>query len=427
MNLNLPSEGAFHWENGTLFCEQLSLKALGEKFGSPLYVYSKKAIVDAFQHYEKAASSFPHLICYAVKANSSLAIINLLSRLGAGFDIVSGGELDRVMASGANPHKVVFSGVGKSEKEIIAALEAGIYCLNIESEQELDRVIRIAREIGIKAPISFRLNPNIDAKTHPYISTGLKKNKFGIAYDRALSVYRKAADASDAVEIRGMDCHIGSQITDIEPFLHSTEKLIDLIDELKTVGIELKHVDFGGGLGIVYDNETPPCPSELVTKIREILVKRGYENLSLLFEPGRSIVGDAGALLMQVEYLKEGDEKNFCVVNTAINDMIRPALYQAWMQIVPVDPINDPHNEKLWDVVGPVCETGDFLGKDRMLVVRPNDYLALMSAGAYGMSMSSSYNSRPRAAEVLVDADKCYLIRKRETYADLYRGESLIP
>lgn len=423
MNLFLPNSQEFEWRNGTLWCEDVSLADLAAKYGTPLYVYSKKAIVSAFENYQKPLAPYPHLVCYALKANSNLSIIRLLGKLGAGFDIVSEGELRRVQAAGCDTTKVIFSGVAKTHAEIEAAINAEIKCFNIESEAELERIIEIAAKMGKVARISFRVNPDVDAKTHPYISTGLKKNKFGVAYDKAVELFERAAKAPE-LEVVGIDCHIGSQITDTAPFVDACEKICTLLDKLRLRGINLKHIDFGGGLGIQYSNEAVPSPAVLVAALRRVLVKRGYGDKEMIFEAGRSLVGNAGALLMTVQYMKKGEMKNFCIVDTGMNDMIRPTLYQAWMQIVPITPDkNIP--EAFCYVVGPVCETGDWLGKDRLLGVKQGDVLAMLSAGAYGMSMASGYNSRRLPAEVLVDGDHAALIRKRQSYEEIYSDELL--
>lgn len=425
MNLNLPSDEAFHWEGHTLFCEGVNLEQAAEQFGTPLYVYSRKAIENAFRSYSDALEGIPHLMCYALKANSNLAVINLLARLGAGFDIVSGGELARVKAAGGDTRKVIFSGVGKTCRDVADALEADIYCFNIESIPELDRIVEVARDTGKQARISLRVNPNVDAKTHPYISTGLKKNKFGVAYEQALGLYERAAEFPEQIKITGIDCHIGSQLTDITPFFDACHKLIDLMNAMREKGIELEHIDFGGGLGIRYDDETPPHASELVSGLRKILVDNGYGNLEMIFEAGRSMVGNAGALIANVEYLKRGEVKNFCIVDAAMNDLIRPTLYQAWMQAVPVTVREG--EEVVWDIVGPVCESGDWLAQDRSLNIQPGDKIAVLSAGAYGMSMASNYNTRCRPAEIMVDGDEIHLIRPRESYSDLYATERVLP
>lgn len=424
MNLSLPNDREFAWKDGTLWCENVPLKDLAARFGTPLYVYSKQAIVNAFQSYQKPLEPYKHLMCFAVKANSNLSIIRLLGKLGAGFDIVSEGELRRIQAAGCDTSKVIFSGVAKTYHEIEAALDADIKCFNIESPAELDRVIAVAQKKGKKARVSFRVNPDVDAKTHPYISTGLKKNKFGIAYDQAVELYLKAS-RSPELEVVGIDCHIGSQITDTAPFVDACEKLCTLLDKLRLNRIDLQHIDFGGGLGIQYSNEAVPSPMVLVAALRRVLVKRGYGDKEMIFEAGRSLVGNSGALLMTVQYMKQGELKNFCIVDCGMNDMIRPTLYQAWMQIVPVTPKKE-EKETYCYVVGPVCETGDWLGKDRLLNVQEGDLLALLSAGAYGMSMASNYNSRCLPAEVLVDGNRAVLIRKRQCAEELFSDEILV-
>ena len=419
MNLSLPNDREFAWKDGTLWCENVPLKDLAARFGTPLYVYSKQAIVNAFQSYQKPLEPYKHLMCFAVKANSNLSIIRLLGKLGAGFDIVSEGELRRIQAAGCDTSKVIFSGVAKTYHEIEAALDADIKCFNIESPAELDRVIAVAQKKGKKARVSFRVNPDVDAKTHPYISTGLKKNKFGIAYDQAVELYLKAS-RSPELEVVGIDCHIGSQITDTAPFVDACEKLCTLLDKLRLNRIDLQHIDFGGGLGIQYSNEAVPSPTVLVAALRRVLVKRGYGDKEMIFEAGRSLVGNSGALLMTVQYMKQGELKNFCIVDCGMNDMI-----QAWMQIVPVTPKKE-EKETYCYVVGPVCETGDWLGKDRLLNVQEGDLLALLSAGAYGMSMASNYNSRCLPAEVLVDGNRAVLIRKRQCAEELFSDEILV-
>ena len=425
MNLDLPNSVDFHWEEGELFCEGLSLESLAKKYGTPLYVYSKASITRAFKAYTDALQPYPHLMCYALKANSNIAIIQLLASMGSGFDIVSLGELARVKAAGADCSKVIFSGVGKTKTEIKEAILSNLKSINIESASELDRVLEVARELGCKANISFRVNPNVDAKTHPYISTGLKKNKFGVSYETAVPLYKKAALHSDLVQVVGVDCHIGSQITQIEPFLDACEKICDLLDALRSEGINLHHVDFGGGLGIRYNDEEVPAAAELIEALHTILQQRGYGKLEMIFEAGRSLVGNSGALLTEVQYTKQTEQKNFVIVDAAMNDMIRPSLYQAWMQIVPVKPTENS-SDLICDVVCPVCETGDWLAKDRPLDVCQGDILALLSAGAYGMSMSSAYNSRRLCAEVLVDGKTAHLIRQRDSFEDLYRNERLL-
>lgn len=405
----------------TLHVEEASLADIAKKFGTPCYVYSRKALTEAYNAYRDTLTGRNALICYAVKANSNLAILNLFAHLGAGFDIVSGGELSRVLAAGGNAKKIVFSGVGKSREEIAAALQAGIKCFNIESAAELDRINTLAGELGLKAPISFRVNPDVDPKTHPYISTGLKTSKFGIAYEEALPLYRRAA-ALPNIHITGIDCHIGSQLLDPAPAIEAAQKIISLIDMLAAVGIRLDHIDLGGGMGIRYRDEAVPTAAEYLAPILRVLDGRKE---TLLLEPGRSLVGNAGLLLTRVEILKHGNEHDFAIIDAAMNDLMRPALYDAWHDIVPVAARTEP--PRLCEVVGPVCESGDFLGHDRMLALREGDLLAILSAGAYGMTMSSNYNSRPRAAEVMVDGKQLHLVRKREQITQLYTGESILP
>lgn len=405
--------------DGRLHLEDVALDSLAERFGTPLYVYSRAALEAAYRAYADAFAAIPHLVCYAVKANSSLAVLNLFARLGAGFDIVSGGELARVQAAGGDPGKVVFSGVGKSAAEMRAALEAGILCFNVESESELHRLNRVAGELGRTAPISFRVNPDVDARTHPYISTGLKQNKFGVPITQAHALYRQAATLPH-LEIVGIDCHIGSQLTDLSPLADAADRVLALVDTLAADGIALNHIDLGGGIGIRYRDETPP---DLAAYGRVLAQKFAERHETLLLEPGRSLVGNAGLLLTHVEYLKHGEEKNFAIVDAAMNDLMRPALYEAFHEIVAVGERNAP--ARRYDVVGPICETGDFIGFARDLAIEEGDLLAVLSAGAYGMSMASNYNSRPRAAEVLVDKKKIHLIRERETLAAMMAGEQL--
>ncbi len=411
----------FTVKDGQLYAENIAVSDLAKRHGTPLYVYSRATLERHWHAFDKAFADHPHLICYAVKANSNIALLNLLARLGSGFDIVSEGELARVLAAGGKPSKIVFSGVGKREPEIVAALKAGIRCFNIEVPGELDRINRLAGELGMVAPVSFRVNPDVDARTHPYISTGLKENKFGIDFETAFGEYRRAAKM-DHVEIVGIDCHIGSQLTETEPFMAALERVLVFVDRLKDAGINLHHLDLGGGLGIRYRDETPPAPADYISLLLERLAGSNYE---ILLEPGRAIAGNAGILVTRVEYLKSTAEKNFAIVDAAMNDLVRPSLYNAWQDIVPVKQNNNAELKR-WDIVGPVCETGDFLGKDRSLALQPGDLLAVRSAGAYGFTMSSNYNSRPRAAEVLVDGDKHWLIRQRESLAQLWQGEALI-
>ncbi len=405
---------------GSLYIESFSLQSLAEQHGTPLFVYSEHAIRDQYLAYETGFSGQDHLICFAVKANSNLAVLALLAKLGAGFDIVSVGELERVLAAGGEAGKVVFSGVGKRPDEIRRSLEVGIRCFNIESEAELQRVNQVAAEMGVKAPISLRVNPDVDAGTHPYISTGLRSNKFGVTIDEALRVYREAATLSH-LDIVGIDCHIGSQLTELAPFEDALDRVLLLVDQLADTGIQLQHIDVGGGLGIDYQNDNPPTPQAYVEAITNKLAGR---NLEIIMEPGRAMVGNAGVMLTTVEFLKQGEEKNFCIVDGAMNDLIRPALYSAWQNIVPVETRREGEAAS-YDVVGPICETGDFLGKDRTLNVQAGDCLAVLSSGAYGFVMSSTYNSRPRAAEIMVSAEQQWVVRERETIASLYAGEHI--
>ena len=422
-NHRMTNVDHFNYQHNRLFAEQYALSDIATEFGTPCYVYSRATIARHYQAFAEAASAHTHsLVCYAVKANSNLAILNLLAKLGSGFDIVSGGELRRVIAAGGDAKKVVFSGVAKTAEEMRFALQLGIKCFNVESIAELERLQQVASSLDKKAPVSIRVNPDIDAKTHPYISTGLKANKFGIDILLARDIYRKAASYSH-LELVGVDCHIGSQLTETQPFLEALEKLLTLIDDLASDGIALKHIDIGGGLGVTYDSETPPSPAEYIDKVVARL--RNYPQLELIMEPGRAIMANAGVLLTKVEFLKPGQEKNFAIVDAAMNDLIRPALYSAWQAIVPLQ-LDSSKTAAVYDIVGPVCETGDFLGKDRALAIAQGDLLAVRSAGAYGFTMSSNYNSRPRAAEILVDGDKVHLIRAREQWQDLWRGEQVV-
>jgi diaminopimelate decarboxylase len=407
----------FSFRNGELFAENVALSQIGERFGTPCFVYSRAALEQAFRRYDQAFGTRPHLICYAMKANSNLAVLNLFARLGSGFDIVSGGELARVIAAGGDPGKTVFSGVGKTRDDMHQALAAGVMCFNVESESELERLDDVAREMGRKAPVSIRVNPDVDAKTHPYISTGLKENKFGVAFGEALRIYRKA-HALGNLDVVGIDCHIGSQLTELAPFIDAFRKVLELVDTLAAEGIELKHLDLGGGLGIRYRDEVPPPPDSYVKALLDCVGDRRQE---ILLEPGRSLVGNAGLLLTRVEYLKHGDARNFAVVDAAMNDLIRPALYDAYHEVRPVRP--STAGSRRYEIVGPVCETGDFLAHDRELPLSEGDLLAVMSAGAYGMSMSSNYNTRARAAEVMVDGDNVHVIRERERIEQLFAGE----
>ncbi|MGB7388306.1 MAG: diaminopimelate decarboxylase, partial [Pseudomonas neustonica] len=410
------------YRHGELHAEGVALSAIAAEYDTPCFVYSRQAIEQAYQAWDSALQGVPHLVCFAVKANSNLAVLNLLARQGAGFDIVSGGELERVLAAGGEPSRIVFSGLGKTAAEMRRALEVGIHCFNIESTVELERLQLVAAELNIKAPISLRVNPDVDAKTHPYISTGLKENKFGIDIANAPAVYRRAAELSH-IDICGVDCHIGSQLTDDTPLIDALKRLLELVDGLAEEGIHIRHLDLGGGLGVTYRDETPPSPGAYLAKVREALAGR---ELTLMFEPGRSIVANAGVMLTRVNLLKPTEHKNFAIIDGAMNDLIRPALYSAWMGIDAVKPRSDAELLS-WDIVGPVCETGDFLGKDRELALAEGDLLAVRSAGAYGFVMSSNYNTRPRAAEVLVDGEHTHLVRRRETVAELLAGERLLP
>jgi diaminopimelate decarboxylase len=412
---------SFEYRNNEFYCENVLLSKVAEQYGTPTYVYSRDAIELAYLAYANALEGRDDMVCFAIKANSNLAVLNVLARLGAGFDVVSQGELERVLAAGGKAERVVFSGVSKQSVEIQRALEVGIHCFNVESEAELERINNVAGAMGKIAPISFRVNPNVDAGTHPYISTGLKENKFGIAIDEALRIYLHAASLKN-VKIIGMDCHIGSQLTEIAPFMDAIDKLLQLIDELMINGIAIAHLDLGGGLGVCYTDEVPPTAQEYIAAV---LAKVDGRNLKLIFEPGRSIVANAGVLLTEVEYLKHNESKNFAIVDAAMNDMIRPALYSAYLDIVPLT-IDGQAKEYTYDVVGPVCETGDFLGKDRDLAISAGDTLAVCSSGAYGFTMSSNYNTRTRAAEIMIDDDQMFEVRSRETFADLIRGESIL-
>lgn len=409
-------------EDGRLFAEDLAVEDVIKQSGTPAYIYSRATIERHWHAFDQAAGDHPHMICYAVKANSNLGVLNLMAKLGSGFDIVSVGELLRVLKAGGDPQKVVFSGVGKTELEIRTALEAGIYCFNVESEGELLRINEVAALMGKKAPVSIRVNPNIDAGTHPYISTGLKENKFGIDIEKASAIYQ-IASALENIEVKGVDCHIGSQLTEIEPFIEAIDKLLVLIDNLKSKGIEISHLDVGGGLGVPYNGETPPQPAEYTKALKARL---GDRKLKLLFEPGRAIMANAGILVSKVEFLKLTEHKNFAIVDAAMNDLIRPALYSAWQRIEPMN-LQADRETRNYDVVGPICETGDFLGKDRDLAIAEGDYVVVRSAGAYGSTMASNYNSRCRPAEIMVDGDQAYLVRARETHEDLWKGENVLP
>ena len=411
----------FQYKNEQLYVEDLPVKQLAEEFGTPLYIYSRATLERHWHAFDSALGKHPHLICYAVKANSNIGILNVMAKLGSGFDIVSQGELERVLAAGGDASKVVFSGVAKSRAEIMRALEVGIRCFNVESVAELHHINQIAGEMGKVAPISLRVNPDVDAHTHPYISTGLKENKFGVSVDEAREVYKLAATLLH-VKITGMDCHIGSQLTELQPFLDATDRLIRLMEQLKEDGITLKHLDLGGGLGVTYTDETPPHPSDYATALLNKL--KDYEDLEIILEPGRAIAANAGILVAKVQYLKSNESRNFAITDTGMNDMIRPALYEAYMNIIEIDRTLG-REKAIYDVVGPVCETSDFLGKQRELAIAEGDYIAQRSAGAYGASMSSNYNSRPRTAEVLVDGNKAHLIRRRENLSELWALESI--
>jgi len=416
----------FSLKNGVLHAENVALTTLAAEYGTPAYVYSRAALTAALKEFQDVLGAHPAgagaLVCYAVKANSNLAVLNVFARMGAGFDIVSGGELQRVLAAGADPKKVVFSGVGKTAAEMKQALAAGIFCFNVESAPELERLNQVAGECGQKAPVSFRVNPNVDPKTHPYISTGLKEAKFGVAYEQALALYRRAA-ALPNIEVTGIDCHIGSQLLDPSPFVEALDRILALIDQLTVEGIQLHHIDIGGGLGIKYQAEQEqPTVAAYLNPLLDKLAGRG---LQIVMEPGRRLVGNAGLLLTQIEFLKEGEGKNFAIIDAAMNDLMRPALYEAWHDINPVVPRDGASRD--YDVVGPVCESGDFLGQARPLNVQPGDLLAVMSAGAYGMAMASNYNTRPRAVELMVDGDTVHVIRQRESVEQLYAGEAVLP
>ena len=410
-----------HRNQGVLFAEDVSLETIANQFGTPTYIYSKNTLINTFESFKKGLLKTDHLICFAVKANSNIAILNLFASLGAGFDIVSGGELERVIYAGGDPQKIVFSGVGKRESEIEAALKVNILCFNVESRSELIRIQAVAKKINVKAPISIRVNPDVDAKTHPYISTGLKDNKFGVDFNQALPLYLEAKDMNH-IEIKGIDCHIGSQIIELKPFSDALDRVLSLVEQLKKNDIDLSHIDIGGGIGICYQDESPP-DFEIYT--REILNKIKDINVKIIFEPGRALVGNSGVLLSKVEYLKQNDVKHFAIIDAAMNDLMRPTLYDAYHEIKEVR--EHTGNSQSFDVVGPVCESGDFIAKNRSLNLKENDLICIMSAGAYGMSMSSNYNSRGRAAEVMVDHDKLYEIRAREKSSDLFKLEKKLP
>ncbi len=411
----------FYYDKGVMFVEKIAMESIAERYGTPSYVYSRAALTNNFLSYLKALDNQPHKICYSVKANSNIAVLGVLAKLGAGFDIVSGGELERVIIAGGDPKKIIFSGVGKKPEEMQRALELGVHCFNVESEAELEVLNGVAESCNKIASISLRVNPDVDANTHPYISTGLRENKFGIDIKKALEVYLKVRQMK-FLKIIGVDCHIGSQLTETAPFIDALKRVLVLVDSLLEHDIHIEHLDIGGGLGVCYKDEKPP---QIKDYVKEIVSNLGERNITLILEPGRSIVADAGVLLTKIEYLKPGEEKNFAVIDAAMNDMIRPALYQAWLAVEPVT--TNEGSTKKWDIVGPICETGDFIAKDRSLAIRQGDLLCVRSAGAYGFSMSSNYNSRGKAAEIMVDGNIMYEIRKRETIQDLVRGESLLP
>jgi diaminopimelate decarboxylase len=416
----------FTYQRGQLHAESVPLAEIARSVGTPAYIYSRATLSRHYQAFEQALQGIPHLICYAIKANSNLAVLNVLARLGAGFDIVSGGELERVLRAGGDSEKVVFSGVGKTSAEIRTGLRAGIKCFNVESADELERIAGIAGQLGVRAPISLRVNPDVDPKTHPYISTGLKENKFGIPADEAYELYTMAHYEYPMLDLVGIDCHIGSQLTDMSPVLEALDRVLDIVEKLKQARVNLKHLDLGGGLGISYQDEQPPEPEQYVQAIRERLQQREMSELTLILEPGRAIAGNAGVLLTRVEYLKNTPGHHFAVVDAAMNDLMRPALYDAWQEVVAVEPRNSDAT-KTWDIVGPVCETGDTLAKQRELSLQEGDLLAIRSSGAYGFSMSSNYNSRPRPPEIMVDGEEFYVVRRREVMDDLMAMESILP
>ena len=422
--MTLPGSPFLSWRGPDLYLDEVRLADLARQHGTPLYVYSRRAMLAALAPYQRALQGRKHLVCYAVKANSNLAVLQTFAQAGCGFDIVSSGELARVLAAGGDAAKVVFSGVGKTRAEMAEALRAGVKCFNVESTAELEVLSQVASSLSLTARVSLRVNPDVDAGTHPYISTGLKGNKFGVAHDVALATYRRAA-ALPGIQVVGIDCHIGSQITDVSPYLDALDRVLDLVEAIEAAGIPIHHLDLGGGLGITYTDETPPKADELIAKLLAKIDARGHGQREVMFEPGRSLVGNAGVLLTDVLFLKEGEQKNFCVVDAAMNDLMRPALYEAWMGIVNTQQREAPP-ALTWDVVGPVCESGDWLGRDRTLSVQAGDVLAVLSAGAYGMTMASNYNTRGRAAEVMVDGDKTWVIRDRETVAQLLSNERLI-
>jgi diaminopimelate decarboxylase len=412
----------FNYKDNTLYCEDVAISELAETYGTPLYVYSRATLERHWHAFDDALDGRDHLVCYAVKANSNLAVLNVLARLGSGFDIVSGGELQRVLQAGGDPDKIVFSGVGKLAEEMELALQSDIHCFNVESEQELDQLNAIAERNQRVARVSFRVNPDVDAKTHPYISTGLKENKFGINFEDAERIYLKASDLSH-IDVIGIDCHIGSQLTELSPYVDALDRLLFLMQRLKTIGVEIKHLDLGGGLGIRYKDETPPLPKEWSSALRDQL--NDFDG-TLVVEPGRAISGNAGVLVSRVNYVKHSDDKNFAVIDAAMNDLIRPSLYDAWLEIIRVD-LHSEEATRVYDIVGAICETGDFLGKDRPMQLAQKDLVAIRSSGAYAFSMSSNYNSRCRAAEVMVDGDRHYCVREREVFEQLVQGEAMLP
>ncbi|MDE2078630.1 MAG: diaminopimelate decarboxylase [Burkholderiales bacterium] len=422
--MTLPGSPFLAYRGPDLYLDDVRLGDLAEQHGTPLYVYSRRAMLAALAPYQRALQGRPHLICYAVKANSNLAVLQTFAQAGCGFDIVSAGELARVLAAGGSASKVVFSGVGKTRAEMATALKAGVKCFNVESTAELDVLSEVASGLGLTAHISLRVNPDVDAGTHPYISTGLKGNKFGVAHEEAVATYRRAASLP-GIQVTGIDCHIGSQITEIAPYLDALDRVLDLVEAIEAAGTPVHHLDLGGGLGITYTNETPPGADQLIAELLKKIDARGHGHREVMFEPGRSLVGNAGVLLTEVMFLKPGAQKNFCVVDAAMNDLMRPALYEAYMEIVNTEQRSEVAT--VWDIVGPVCESGDWLGRERKLAVKPGDVLAVLSAGAYGMTMASNYNTRGRGAELMVDGAKVSLIRERETIADLYRHEKLLP
>lgn len=411
----------FDYQDNRLFAENVAVEDIANEHGTPCYIYSRATFERHWNAFNDALSAHEHLVCYAVKANSNLAVLNILARLGSGFDIVSGGELERVLAAGGEANKIVFSGVGKTSIEMQRALEVGIRCFNVESEAELVLLNSVAAEMGVTAPVSIRVNPDVDANTHPYISTGLKENKFGIDINLAPEVYGRASEMAN-LKIEGVDCHIGSQLTETRPFMDALDRVLALIDQLSDMGVDIHHLDLGGGLGIQYRDETPPLPADYAKALSEKLEGR---DLQILIEPGRAIAGNAGILVTKVEFLKSNDEKHFAIVDAAMNDLMRPALYSAWQNIVPVNK-KEGHSQR-YDIVGPICETGDFLGKDRELIIEAGDLLAVRSSGAYGFTMSSNYNTRPRVAEIMVDGDKVHVVRERETIESLFANESVLP